>query len=182
MFERILVAVDGSSTANRGLEVAIALARERKAKLSVLYVLDESAIVQDFAIAGFAPVAYVDGMFDALRSLGRKVLVHAQKRAATCGIQVTPILAECLGESVAQVIVRQSQKLRSGLIVLGTHGRRGFARLTMGSDAEAVVRHATVPVLLVRSPAAKARRPARPTVASRPARKRGAKAERAAAA
>jgi len=41
------------------------------------------------------------------------------------------------------------------LVVMGTHGRRGFNRLAMGSDAELVTREAPVPVLLVRHPDAK---------------------------
>jgi nucleotide-binding universal stress UspA family protein len=41
--------------------------------------------------------------------------------------------------------------------VLGTHGRRGLSRLVMGSDAEGVVRTASVPVLLVRAPGARLR-------------------------
>jgi hypothetical protein len=38
------------------------------------------------------------------------------------------------------------------LIVLGTHGRRGLGRWVMGSSAEHILRHAPVPVLLVRAP------------------------------
>ena len=46
----------------------------------------------------------------------------------------------------------QAKKLKADVIVIGTHGRRGISRLLMGSDAEGVVRLATVPVLLVRAP------------------------------
>jgi nucleotide-binding universal stress UspA family protein len=42
-------------------------------------------------------------------------------------------------------------KVRCDLIVMGTHGRRGLKRLTLGSDAELVVRHSPVPVMLVNS-------------------------------
>ena len=41
------------------------------------------------------------------------------------------------------------------MIVMGTHGRRGLSRLVLGSDAEGVLREATVPVLLLRSPEVK---------------------------
>ena len=47
--------------------------------------------------------------------------------------------------------MREARKLRADLIVLGTHGRRGLRRLVLGSDAEQVVRTASVPVLLVRA-------------------------------
>jgi len=67
---------------------------------------------------------------------------------------------ETAGYGVADVILKQAKKTRADLIVMGTHGRRGVARLVMGSDAEGVVRGAPVPVLLVRS-ADKARSPAK---------------------
>jgi nucleotide-binding universal stress UspA family protein len=47
-------------------------------------------------------------------------------------------------------VVEQAAAWHAGLIVLGTHGRRGVGRLLLGSDAEMIVRLATVPVLLVR--------------------------------
>jgi nucleotide-binding universal stress UspA family protein len=52
---------------------------------------------------------------------------------------------------VADAILKSAKKLRADLIVIGTHGRRGGARLIMGSDAENVVRQSNVPVLLIRS-------------------------------
>lgn len=53
----------------------------------------------------------------------------------------------------AQEIVELSKKLSADLIVLGTHGRSGLARLLMGSVAEHVVRKAECPVLALRQPA-----------------------------
>ena len=51
----------------------------------------------------------------------------------------------------APFVTAQAASWGAELIVLGTHGRRGVGRLFMGSDAENIVRRATVPVLLVRS-------------------------------
>ena len=61
------------------------------------------------------------------------------------------MLVESRGHSVADTILEQARKTKADVIVLGTHGRRGLSRILMGSDAEAVVREARVPVLLVRS-------------------------------
>jgi nucleotide-binding universal stress UspA family protein len=61
------------------------------------------------------------------------------------------LLAELDGGRVSAVIVAEARRVQADLIVLGTHGRRGFSRALMGSDAEAVVREATVPVLLIRA-------------------------------
>jgi nucleotide-binding universal stress UspA family protein len=51
----------------------------------------------------------------------------------------------------ADLIVAQAREWPADLIVMGTHGRRGLLRVALGSDAEQVLRAATVPVLLVRS-------------------------------
>ena len=61
------------------------------------------------------------------------------------------MLTEGLGPSVAQVVADQALQWHADLVVIGTHGRRGAARLLMGSDAEQIARRMPVPVLLVRS-------------------------------
>jgi nucleotide-binding universal stress UspA family protein len=63
-------------------------------------------------------------------------------------------MIEKIGAHAWKEIVAEAGQAQVDLIVLGTHGRRGLKRLVMGSDAELVVRHSTVPVLLVRDQAA----------------------------
>jgi nucleotide-binding universal stress UspA family protein len=58
---------------------------------------------------------------------------------------------ELKGGRVADAIVAQARASKCDLIVIGTHGRRGFSRALMGSDAERVVRESSVPVLVVRA-------------------------------
>ena len=67
-------------------------------------------------------------------------------------------LVENAAGRVADVIVEHAKRWRADLIVMGTHGRRGFNRLLIGSNAELVVRHSPVPVLLVPAPAGAPRR------------------------
>jgi nucleotide-binding universal stress UspA family protein len=64
-------------------------------------------------------------------------------------------LFETAGARVADGIVREARKWRADLIVMGTHGRRGFGRMVPGGDAEEVLRETRGPVLPVRSPAPK---------------------------
>jgi nucleotide-binding universal stress UspA family protein len=154
MFKRILVAVDGTPTANRGLVTALALAKEHKATLHVVHVIDDMVIVPMFDTGGYVP-DYVDAMVVSLRQTGRKILAKAQALAAKSGQSVQQHSLEARGQGVANAILQQARKVRADLIVMGTHGRRGMSRLVMGSDAEGVLREATVPVLLVRSPEVK---------------------------
>ena len=89
------------------------------------------------------------------RPLLSNVLENARKLAAKSGQTVQQKMVETRGQGVARAILQHAGTVRADLIVMGTHGRRGMTRLVMSSDAEAVLREATVPVLLVRSPEAK---------------------------
>jgi nucleotide-binding universal stress UspA family protein len=57
---------------------------------------------------------------------------------------------ENLSGQIADVILNEARKWRADLLVMGTHGRRGFSHLLLGSTAEGVVRASAKPVLLVR--------------------------------
>jgi nucleotide-binding universal stress UspA family protein len=176
MFKRILIPIDGSPTANRGLKLALALAKEHDATLYVLHVVEDLAVAKGFDGALYVPAQFVDNLLAGLRDAGRKVLAQAEKTAVQNGLRAKTVLVETVGESVADAILIQARKVRAELIVLGTHGRRGLARMLMGSDAEAVVREARVPVLLVRSPTAT--RPSRATGNPVGARRPGTRAKK----
>jgi nucleotide-binding universal stress UspA family protein len=147
-YRRILVAVDGSPVSSKGLREAIRLAKAEGAKLFIVHVVDE-----------FQAFAAMDGMAAApgadlvawLREGGKRVLAKAQTVASRQKVKCKAVLRERIGGPAADKIVREARKQRADLIVLGTHGRRGVRRLVLGSDAEQVVRTASVPVLLVRA-------------------------------
>ncbi len=73
-------------------------------------------------------------------------------KASRHGSQVETALIESAEAQIGECIVKKAIEYQSELIVCGTHGRRGMSRLLLGSDAEYVVRHSPVPVLLVRKP------------------------------
>lgn len=158
MFRRILVPVDGSPCANRGLRAAIDLARDQKAAVVLLHVVDETVVAQSLAAVDYVPEGGIEALVGALRQAGKKILARAEATLAKAGIPATSVLGETMGQPVADAIVAHARKARADVIVLGTHGRRGLARVVMGSDAEGVVRMSPVPVLLVRAPAARAQR------------------------
>jgi nucleotide-binding universal stress UspA family protein len=153
MFEQVMVAVDGSPTSNRGLKAAIGLAVDQRAALTVVHVVDTAAGVAYAGDISYVPASYVDDLLDDLRTNGKRVLAKAEAAARAAGVEVRSLLVEAKGGGVADAIVATSRKLRADVIVLGTHGRRGIGRMFMGSDAESIVRQATMPVLLVRASA-----------------------------
>ena len=148
MFKRILVPVDGSRTSDSGLKTAIRMARDGKADLILLHVVDENVLVLSGEYAG---ASYIDRLMADMREGGRKIIAAAAATAKKQGVTAKTVLIESVGSRrVADIIVQQARKLRADAIVIGTHGRRGISRMVMGSDAEEVVRNSRVPVVLVK--------------------------------
>lgn len=147
MFSNILVAIDGSPTAGKGLRCAIELARDEGAALTILCVLDlyAAAAEMQMATAGL----YTEHL-DGLRRQTRRWLDEAATEAAAAGVQAATLLHESGTERISEAITARARQ-GFDLIVLGTHGRRGFRRFFLGSNAEQVLRTAPVPVLLVRA-------------------------------
>jgi nucleotide-binding universal stress UspA family protein len=147
-YRKILVAVDGSPASNKGLREAIRLAKAGRARLFIVHVVDE---FQAFASTDGLMVAPAVDLVPALIEGGKRILAKAKALAEKHKVSAKTVLRERIGGPAADKIVREARKLGADLIVLGTHGRRGVRRLVLGSDAEQVVRAASVPVLLVRA-------------------------------
>jgi nucleotide-binding universal stress UspA family protein len=145
MFSKILVPVDGSETSNRGLAEAIKMTTTLGSRLYLVHIVNE--FIPDYS---FGAAQYVTALIDSTREQGKAVLADAVAEAKKYGVQAQVELLERIGGRAADLIVRHAQQIGAELIVMGTHGRRGFRRLALGSDAEQVVRLAGIPVLLVR--------------------------------
>ena len=146
VYKRILVPVDGSSTSKAGLNEALRLARDQKAKLKLIHIVDELMIFSS-SEAGLN----IEPIIESMKRGGRRILARAAKLASARGIRPETELWENATGRVAEVLIGRAKRWRADLIVMGTHGRRGVNRLVLGSDAELVVRNSPVPVLLVRS-------------------------------
>jgi len=145
MYQRILVPVDGSATAERGLREAIKLAAGLNTRVLFLHVVDDYTTLAEMTSA-----SGYEGMLKRLRQYGLDVLAKARQEAEAASVHCETLLREVTGKRVSDVIVEQAAQHACDLIVMGTHGRRGFTRLTLGSAAEGVARISPVPVLLVR--------------------------------
>ena len=150
MHQRILVALDGSDNASRALDAALDLAAGSGAQLMPLYVIDVPIIA--FDVPGFDPSIIGDGLAEE----GKRIAADAQSRMARRSVTGTArvMQAGLPGEDVAHCIVTTASQWNADLIVIGTHGRRGFRRLVLGSVAERVLRSACCPVLTIPARAA----------------------------
>ena len=145
MFERILVPVDGSDTSNAGLREACKVAKVLGSRLRLIHVVDE--------ILGASPQFFgsaYDALTEQLRNAGRSVLADAEALAQQEGFTAESQLVEAMGRSAGELVIHAAKGWPADLIVCGTHGRRGLRRIAIGSDAEYIVRHAPVPILLIR--------------------------------
>lgn len=143
MISNILVAIDESDCAQTALRYACELAKAVKAHLTLVSVVDVSKLV---AVAGYETPYPVDAI-QAMRDDADKLLTDAATACRADGLTTAQFSTE--GIAVDEILTfADAQKV--DLIVLGTHGRSGLARLFLGSVAEGVLRRAKVPVLVVR--------------------------------
>lgn len=148
MYTRILVAIDDSNTSAKALDEAIRLARKLGTALCIAHVSDVGPITQH----GMGLGTYIDieKVKDEMRADGNRLLDAAVATAAAAGCQAERVFVELARRRVAEMIVDAARDWGADLVVIGTHGRRGFERLLIGSVAENLVRLATTSLMLVR--------------------------------
>jgi nucleotide-binding universal stress UspA family protein len=133
---RVVVAHDFSTPAAGALAAGRTVARALEVPLDVLHVVEVTYVVSPFGPVT-APVDY-----EALRERSVRLLA-----TATAGEPYARPLAR-IGGAVSEV-VDHAREAGAGLIVVGSHGRRGFGRLVLGSVAEGIARRAPCPVMIV---------------------------------
>ena len=154
MYRRILVPLDGSSISQRGLQHAFELAKGGNARLRLLNVIENAAMMP--ALDAYPLVSDMTFMVESLRAARKKMLADAMALAEEHGVKAEQALRRSSSRYVSDVILDDARTWRADLIVMGTHGRRGLNRLLLGSDAERVLRDSPVPVLLTRQKASRA--------------------------
>jgi nucleotide-binding universal stress UspA family protein len=135
----ILHPTDFSEHSDYAFRLACSLARDYGARVVALHVATPTAVVYSEGAVPIDPEVF--------RADAKEKLDHLEAPAAG------PPLERRLAEGdPADEILRLAREAGADLIVMGTHGRTGLARLLMGSVAEQVVRRAPCPVLTIRTP------------------------------
>lgn len=151
MYTRILVAVDGSHTSRRAFEAALGLAASCGAVLQPFYVVENTPIY--FEAPGYDPSVLRNRLVEESKELAAEFGAEMAAR----GVKGTLAAGEAsASDDVSTVVLKAAAEFNADLLVMGTHGRRGFQRLILGSVAERCVRQASLPVLLIPSAAEKA--------------------------
>jgi len=147
MYQRILVATDGSDLSNKAVNSAIALAALSGAELVTLKVVPRY------------PLSYFEGGI----ALQEEEIQRVEKQWADEGQAVVDAVAKAALEKgvttkalivksdvVSDAVLATVEKYQCDLIVMASHGRRGITRLLLGSETQHVLTHASVPVLILK--------------------------------
>jgi nucleotide-binding universal stress UspA family protein len=142
---RILYATDFSPASGPAFMRALDLARANRAQLTALHVMAPPIL---YTPDGYALPETYDRLLADTRAAARKQLDRLVTRAKAAKVRARGLLLEGVAHDR---IVRTARSSHADLVVIGTHGRTGLARLFLGSVASRVIATATCPVLSVRA-------------------------------
>jgi len=141
----ILLPTDFSECGNYALSYAASLARTFGASIICLHVIEP--MVPTVGYSGMTEPLPIADISDQLEDSAERELPKIAEREECAGLEVEELIVH--GEAASE-IVRVAKDRKVDLIVVSSHGRTGLGRIIFGSTAEAVVRHASCPVLVVK--------------------------------
>ena len=141
---RILHPSDFSGASRAAFTRAVAMAKADRAQLLLVHVLAPPVPI---AGEGYISPKVYDDLEASARKYGHKHLGALQAKARTAGVKAVTLLLDGVAH---EQIARAARSKKADLIVIGTHGRTGLAKLFLGSVASRVVAGASCPVLTVR--------------------------------
>lgn len=146
MFKHILIATDGSPASKRSAKAGVALASRLGARITACSVVE---MPPELAYAGISMDA------EMIARIEKQARIAVQKHveviaamAISARVPCTSIVAP--GSPIFKGIIATAKKRGCDAIVLGSHGRRGFSKLILGSVTQQVLAHTTLPVLVFR--------------------------------
>ena len=156
--KKILYATDLSETARHAFGYAVNIANRHDAKITILHVVEE---LSTFARSMVADIVGEKRLADIKTEKEKEVISELKTRleefcddirseAPSCPFMTDDTII-VTGHPVDQ-IVHQAEEMDADLIVIGSHGRGGFADVTLGSTSRRVLRRCNKPVLIVRLP------------------------------
>ncbi len=136
-FEKLLLATDGSESAEAAIQEAIDIAKVCSSRLHILSVVEVNPEYE----------ALAPNIVEKAENETKEHVDSVKKRAEKEGITCDTIVHQ--GEEPYRFIVEEAKKIKADMIVMGSHGRTGLKRLMMGSVTSRVIGHAPCKVLVV---------------------------------
>lgn len=148
MISKILIATDGSKTAWKALEYAVELTKQIDATIIVLAVIDKSLFVTRSIPSMMTPTHIREPLEDYLRQVAETDFEKAERLFRKKGVRSRKVIRT--GHPVEEIL-KEAQKSKADLIVVGSHGRSALQSAVLGSVAFGVIHKDTkIPVLVVR--------------------------------
>jgi nucleotide-binding universal stress UspA family protein len=145
MYKHILIATDGSELAQKAVDQGLAVARALAAKVTAATVTEPWVAVAPGEMAIAFPIEQYE---KAAAANAARILAVVAAAAKQAGVACDTLHVK--DEFPAEGIIEAAKQRGCDLIVMASHGRRGLTRLLLGSQANRVVTHSTVPVLICR--------------------------------
>ncbi|MBA2667036.1 MAG: universal stress protein [Trueperaceae bacterium] len=146
MYARILIPTDGSACAMKAITEGLELARELGSEVTFLYALENPITT---GVASPEALPYSVQLWHDLQALADEALDAAMRSAAEAGVAAKAVRVD--DQAPVEAILAAERE--HDLVVMGTHGRRGFNRWVFGSVSEGALRRASRPFLMIRSDA-----------------------------
>lgn len=145
MYSHILIGTDGSDFADKAVDQGLDLAKVLGSKVTMVHVTEPwtASVSGEWAIA-FPVEEYEKGA----AANAAAVLSRVAKKAKDAGVVCETVHIK--DQFPAAGIVDEAKARGCDLIVMASHGRRGFAKFVLGSEATRVLSHSTIPVLICR--------------------------------
>ena len=142
VLRKILIATDGSENAEKAADFGIQIAGLSGAKVYAAYVIDTTPYYS-------IPLDQVwsKEVYEQVEKTGHEITAGVEKTAKAAGLEAESII---LKGDPAEKIVNFAEEQNVDMIIVGSLGKGKFERLVIGSVSEKVVRHAKIPVLVVR--------------------------------
>ncbi|MBM3146388.1 MAG: universal stress protein [Actinobacteria bacterium] len=147
MFQTIMVATDGSHSAERAVEFAVDFAKRHDSKLVICTVTNQRLVKTTATEPSSASDA--ECVLCELSDIGAEVLRRAEQVAKSAGLKDYE-LTEAYGTNIGATIVAQAEAVGADHLVVASLGTTGLSRLLLGSVAASVIHHAHCPVTVVR--------------------------------
>ena len=148
MISKILVPTDGSRAAQKAAMYAVDLAKQLKASVIVLSVIDKRSFVGQTVPARTAARHVIEPIEDYLREAAEGYAGEIKKLCDKSGVQSKIVITT--GHPVED-IVKEAERSMANLIVMGSHGRSALSATVLGSVSYGVIHKDTdIPILIVR--------------------------------
>ncbi len=145
MYQHILVPTDGSKLSDAAVKEAVGLAKLLDAKVTLLHVVPEKI----WPVYAESAVLIENYSRNEMRAESkRQAEVLLEKAAKKAGVAVNTV--QMFSDVPYEAIIKTATKQKCDLIVMSSHGRKGFAGFLLGSETQKVLTHSKVPVLVVR--------------------------------